>query len=104
MTHSIHLTFDHVYSLNGLEINANCTNLWLGYNYCVAPYPPLSSTTAAPQITSNYSIGTMNTSPLPTGYTPTFYTVAWETAGIPAPTNVANGTRELGPYTNFAQT
>lgn len=96
----IHLnppSFVLTYDIHYPEINVNCTNLWLNYNYCVAPYPPLSSSTIAPTMTSNYSSGVMNSSPLPTAnYTISWYTQSLTAAGVAAPTNVANGTRELG--------
>jgi hypothetical protein len=79
-----------------IELNANCTNLWLGYNYCVAPFPPLQSSSVAPIITTNYSTATLMTIPLNTAsYTPTLITVSLTPAGIPAPTNVADGTRTI---------
>lgn len=78
------------------EVNTNCTNLWLGYNYCVAPYPPLQSSSAVPVVTTNYSTATLMMIPLTTAsYTPTLITVALTPAGIPAPTNVASGTRTI---------
>lgn len=33
------------------EIDANCTNLWLNYYYCVAPFPPFASVTVSLPIT-----------------------------------------------------
>ncbi|KAF9465228.1 hypothetical protein BDZ94DRAFT_1281595 [Collybia nuda] len=77
------------------EIDANCTNLWLGYNYCVAPFPPLVPPTI-PVATTNYSSATIMVIPLSTAsYTPTLTTFDIPTAGIPAPTNIANGTRAV---------
>ncbi|KAH9919519.1 uncharacterized protein B0H18DRAFT_1195558 [Fomitopsis serialis] len=78
------------------EINADCTNLWLAYYYCVAPYPPLASSTAPPIPTGNFSNGGMNHDPLPTAnYTPIWYTMTLDPVGVAVPTNVANGTRTL---------
>ncbi|GJJ07067.1 hypothetical protein Clacol_001266 [Clathrus columnatus] len=75
------------------EVNENCTNLWLGYNYCVAPFPPFSSSSAVAPVTTNFTIGTITSISFPTSYTPTLTTVFLTPAGVPAPTNVANGTR-----------
>jgi LysM repeat protein len=70
--------------------------LRLNYNYCVAPFPALTSTSVSSMPTGNFSSGGMNNSPLPTaGYTPTFYTQTLDPVGIPAPTNLANGTRTI---------
>ena len=78
-----------------IALNANCTNLWLGYYYCVIPYPPLSATSAtAPLITG--TAGSVYAYPIPTAnYTPILYTQVITPAGVPAPTNVANGTRQV---------
>ncbi|KAJ7140505.1 hypothetical protein C8R43DRAFT_588687 [Mycena crocata] len=78
------------------EIDANCTNLWLDYYYCVAPYPPLSSSSAPPIITSNYTSASVFEYPLPTTYTPSMATQILTAAGIPVPTNAAAGTRTVG--------
>ena len=76
-------------------MNANCTNLWLGYYYCVAPYPPFNATSAtAPLITG--TVGSVYAYPIPTAsYTPTLYDQIITPAGVPAPTNVATGTRQV---------
>ncbi|KAG6847464.1 hypothetical protein H0H93_007975 [Arthromyces matolae] len=79
------------------EVNANCTNLWLDYFYCVAPYPPFATVTASPIITANYSSATVMSYTIPTAdYTPTTYLVPLTTAGVAAPTNVAGGTLTVG--------
>jgi len=78
------------------EVDANCTNLWLGYYYCVAPYPPLSTVTSAPLPTTNYTSATIISYPLPTAnYTITYTTSAITAAGVAAPTNIADGTRPV---------
>ncbi|KAI5116230.1 hypothetical protein M0805_001222 [Coniferiporia weirii] len=77
------------------ELNANCTNLWLNYYYCVAPYPPFSSALPTSTIMTNYSSATIMSYTIPTNYTITTYTIPLTTAGVPAPTNVANGTRTV---------
>ncbi|KAK7014296.1 hypothetical protein R3P38DRAFT_3003090 [Favolaschia claudopus] len=77
------------------EIDANCTNLWLNYYYCVAPYPPLSSTSAPPVVTSNYTRASIFTYSLPTSYTPSMVTLTFPTQGAPVPANVATGTRTV---------
>ncbi|KAH0580623.1 hypothetical protein H2248_002112 [Termitomyces sp. 'cryptogamus'] len=78
------------------EIDVNCTNLWLDYYYCVAPFPPFATVTASPIITTNYSSATIVSYTIPTAnYTPTTYLVALTTAGVAAPTNVADGTRTV---------
>ncbi|KAJ6591335.1 hypothetical protein B0H10DRAFT_2233374 [Mycena sp. CBHHK59/15] len=77
------------------EIDANCTNLWLEYYYCVAPYPPLSISAAPPTITTNYTSARIYEYPLPTSYTATMVTVLIPPAGIPVPTNAAAGTRTV---------
>ncbi|KAJ6538819.1 hypothetical protein DFH09DRAFT_71517 [Mycena vulgaris] len=79
------------------EIDGNCTNLWLDYYYCVAPYPPLSASSAPPIITSNYTSATIYQYPLPTlSYTPSMFTQVLTAAGVPVPTNAASGTRTVG--------
>lgn len=75
------------------EVNVNCTNLWLGYYYCVAPFPPFSSSSALPPATTNFTVGTITSISFPSSYTPTATTVFLQGAGVPAPTNIANGTR-----------
>uniref|UniRef100_A0A8H7XNW2 LysM domain-containing protein n=1 Tax=Psilocybe cubensis TaxID=181762 RepID=A0A8H7XNW2_PSICU len=93
LTNSI--TFSDFLTLNP-EVDANCTNLWLGYNYCVAPYPPFSSVTAAPLPTTNYTSATIFSYPIPTAnYTITYTSSRVTPAGVPAPTNIANGTRPV---------
>ncbi|KAG5351398.1 hypothetical protein C0989_006634 [Termitomyces sp. Mn162] len=85
------------------EIDNSCSNLWLDYYYCVAPFPPFASVTASPIITTNYSSATIMSYTIPTAnYTPTTYLVALTTAGVEAPTNVADGTRTVacGNYYN----
>ncbi|EPS96900.1 hypothetical protein FOMPIDRAFT_1018598 [Fomitopsis schrenkii] len=67
----------------------------------VAPYPPLTSTSATPTPTGNYSTGVVNTNPVPTAnYTPIWYTSTFDPVGAAVPTNLANGTRtiECGYY------
>ncbi|KAG6836289.1 hypothetical protein H0H93_009429 [Arthromyces matolae] len=91
------LTLNPVPSSSSPDVNANCTNLWLDYYYCVAPYPPFATVTASPIITANYSSATIISYTIPTAnYTPTTYTVALTTAGVAAPTNVAGGTLTVG--------
>ncbi|KAJ7062147.1 hypothetical protein C8F01DRAFT_986832 [Mycena amicta] len=83
------------YTLNP-QIDTNCTNLWLGYYVCVAPFPPFASNAPPPPVTTNFTSATLMTIPLPTAsYTPTFQTEILTPAGIPAPTNVATGTRTV---------
>ncbi|KAF9559712.1 hypothetical protein CPC08DRAFT_637416, partial [Agrocybe pediades] len=79
------------------EIDEECSNLWLNYNYCVAPYPPFATETAPiTSITANFTSATVISYSIPTaGYTPTFATVTLTPAGVPAPTNVATGTRNV---------
>ncbi|KAH9480415.1 LysM domain-containing protein [Psilocybe cubensis] len=89
------ITFSDFLILNP-EVDANCTNLWLGYNYCVAPYPPLSTITAAPLPTTNYTSATIFSYPVPTAnYTITYTTSRVTAAGVAAPTNIADGTRPV---------
>ena len=78
-----------------IETNANCTNLWLGYYYCVAPYPPFNASSAtAPLITG--TVGSVYAYPIPTAnYTPTLNSQIITPAGVPAPTNVAQGTKQV---------
>ncbi|KAJ7467044.1 hypothetical protein FB451DRAFT_1340517 [Mycena latifolia] len=79
------------------EIDANCTNLWLDYYYCVVPYLPLSSSSAAPVITSNYTSASVFEYPLPTAlYTPSMVPQVLTAAGVPVPTNAASGTWTVG--------
>ncbi|KAF8214838.1 hypothetical protein K438DRAFT_2008959 [Mycena galopus ATCC 62051] len=73
------VTLADLYTMNP-EINANCTNLLAAFYYCVEPYPPLPHTMS----TFSYS------------FPPYTSIVSYETltpAGVPAPTNVAPGTR-----------
>ncbi|KAJ6492288.1 hypothetical protein C8R45DRAFT_990841 [Mycena sanguinolenta] len=87
------VTLTDLYTMNP-EIDANCTNLLAGFYYCVEPYPPFTTvtTTAIATTGTNYSTISFFTYPLPPPSTST----AIETltlAGVPAPTNVAPGTR-----------
>jgi hypothetical protein len=79
-----------------IEINVNCTNLWLGYFYCVSPFPPLSTTDSVTTITTNFTsaIGT-STVAFPTSFTPSSSIAILTPPGVPAPTNVAGGTRTV---------
>jgi hypothetical protein len=78
------------------EVNTNCTNLWAGYTYCVAPYPPLASASVIPLPTAtvNSSSIVMTNVPLP----PPSSTVAYiyPSSHLPAPSNVAPGTIQNG--------
>ncbi|KIJ58950.1 carbohydrate-binding module family 50 protein [Hydnomerulius pinastri MD-312] len=76
------------------EVNSNCTNLWANYNYCVAPYPPLSATPTLPPITNGTLVVTSMA--LPPMITPTLYD--YPTGWLPAPTGVASGTVLNGCY------
>lgn len=76
--------------------DSNCTNLWLGYYYCVAAYPPLQTVTSAPLPTTNYTSATIVTYPIPTAnYTVTYTTSTITAAGVSARTNIADGTRSV---------
>ncbi|KDR74914.1 hypothetical protein GALMADRAFT_123583 [Galerina marginata CBS 339.88] len=85
------ITLDDFITLNP-EIDANCTNLWANYYYCVAPYPPFNQVTSLPTITANSSAATMLTLPLTTATATTPLPFLPSFTGVPAPTNVANGT------------
>ncbi|KAJ6534398.1 hypothetical protein B0H19DRAFT_1185942 [Mycena capillaripes] len=79
------------------EINADCTNLWANYYYCVAPFPPLGSGSTAPIVTTNGTgDGTLTVMSLPTATTPLTTQDLPSVTGVPAPTNVAAGTIETG--------
>lgn len=92
-----HLTLTVFLLIKSLtEIDANCTNLWLDYYYCVAAYPPLTATTSSPAITTNYTSATVYSYPISaTNYTVTYVTSTLTAAGVSAPTNIANGTRSI---------
>ncbi|KAF8908651.1 hypothetical protein CPB84DRAFT_1767170 [Gymnopilus junonius] len=85
------ITLDDFIELNP-EIDANCTNLWASYYYCVAPFPPFNQETPAPSITSNFSTATLGSLPVATATTTTPLPPLPSYSGVPAPTNVANGT------------
>jgi hypothetical protein len=77
------------------EVNTNCTNLWAGYTYCVAPYPPLASALPLdPTPTANSSSIVMTNIPLPPPSPTSSYT--YPTSLAPAPPNVAPGTIQNG--------
>ncbi|KAJ7641875.1 hypothetical protein FB45DRAFT_1125995, partial [Roridomyces roridus] len=88
------------------EINSTCSNLLAGFYYCVEPFPPFVSitTTVLPTSATNFTSITTFSFSLPTLLaTP----LAFETltpAGVPAPTNVAPGTRTAacGYYYNIS--
>ncbi|KAJ7636747.1 hypothetical protein FB45DRAFT_907241 [Roridomyces roridus] len=87
------------------EINSTCGNLLAGFYYCVEPFPPFSTvtTTALPTSATNFtSISTFSFSlPAPT---PTLGFETLTPVGVPAPTNVAPGTRTAacGYYYNIS--
>ncbi|KAJ6503717.1 hypothetical protein C8R45DRAFT_818200, partial [Mycena sanguinolenta] len=87
------VTLADFYTLNP-EINANCTNLLAGFYYCVEPYPPFTTvtTTAIATTATNYSTISFFTYSLPAPSTSTVIETLTP-AGVPAPTNVAPGTR-----------
>ncbi|KAJ6484664.1 hypothetical protein C8R45DRAFT_829713, partial [Mycena sanguinolenta] len=88
------VTLDDLYFMNP-EINGNCTNLLAGFYYCVEPYPAFSTvtTTAIATTGTNYTTGgSMFTYPI-SSYTSTETYQTLTAAGVPAPTNVAPGTR-----------
>ncbi|KAF8816938.1 hypothetical protein BYT27DRAFT_7154018 [Phlegmacium glaucopus] len=90
-----YVTLSDFFTLNP-EINVNCTNLWTGYYYCVAAYPPLQTVTSAPLPTTNYTSATVFSYPIPTAnYTITYTTSTITAAGVSAPTNIAAGTRSV---------
>ncbi|KZT36394.1 hypothetical protein SISSUDRAFT_67888 [Sistotremastrum suecicum HHB10207 ss-3] len=74
-------------------VNYNCSNLVTGNNYCVAPYPPLSSGgVPVPTLSANYSSATIYSSALPTPTSSDYSSISYPSAYIPVPTNVAPGT------------
>ncbi|KAJ7772315.1 hypothetical protein B0H16DRAFT_167863 [Mycena metata] len=86
------ITLDDLITLNP-EINANCTNLWAEYFYCVAAFPPLSATSTVPMVTSNATaVGTLLVMSLTTATTPLTTQNLPSVTGMPAPTHVAAGT------------
>ncbi|KAF7378494.1 hypothetical protein MSAN_00276800 [Mycena sanguinolenta] len=86
------ITLDDFITLNP-EINANCTNLWAEYFYCVAAFPPLSATSTIPMVTSNATaVGTLLVMSLTTATTPLTTQDLPSATGMPAPTNIAAGT------------
>ncbi|KAJ7779318.1 hypothetical protein DFH07DRAFT_910767 [Mycena maculata] len=98
------VTLADLYTMNP-EINANCTNLLAAYYYCVEPYPPFTTVTTtaiAPTGTNYTTISTFSYS-FP-AYTSTASYEILTTAGVPAPTNVAPGTRTAacGYYYNIS--
>ncbi|KAJ7222200.1 hypothetical protein GGX14DRAFT_352573 [Mycena pura] len=90
------ITLDDFITLNP-EIDANCTNLWAEYFYCVAPFPPLSATSTVPMVTSNATaVGTLLVMSLTTATTPLTTQNLASATGIPAPTQIAAGTVTSG--------
>ncbi|KAF7288354.1 hypothetical protein HMN09_01398100 [Mycena chlorophos] len=93
------ITVADLYTINPVyiqEINANCTNLLAGYYYCVEPYPPLATVTGTtlPPVGVNYSTISVYSYTLPPPVTTgTMATETLTPGGVPAPTNVAPGTR-----------
>ncbi|KAJ7616194.1 hypothetical protein DFH06DRAFT_1062606 [Mycena polygramma] len=99
------VTLADLYTMNP-EINANCTNLLADFYYCVEPYPPFSSATTTAIATTGTNGSTISS--FSYSFPPYTSTVSLETltaAGVPAPTNVAPGTRTAacGYYYNIAQ-
>ncbi|KAJ7021251.1 hypothetical protein C8F04DRAFT_271090 [Mycena alexandri] len=99
------VTLADLYTMNP-EINGNCTNLLAGSYYCVEPYPSFSSLTTTAIATSgtNYSAFSTFSYSFPS-YTSTVSLETLTPAGVPAPTNVAPGTRTAacGYYYNIAE-
>lgn len=58
----------------------------------VAPYPPLSATAVGPTVTNNSTNGQIMTLPLTSASTPIPTPFLPSMSGVPAPTNVAEGT------------
>ncbi|KAF8171586.1 hypothetical protein K438DRAFT_1729300 [Mycena galopus ATCC 62051] len=87
------VTLADLYLMNP-EINANCTNLLAAFYYCVEPYPPFTTvtTTALSPTGTNYTTISTFSYSFP-AYTATTSYEILTTAGVPAPTNVAPGTR-----------
>ncbi|KAK0546720.1 hypothetical protein OC846_005150 [Tilletia horrida] len=90
------ISLDDFYTLNPMLNTTNCNNLYLGYYYCVAAYPPLGGS----PVVSVYGNLTTNSSSLITGnatlspYTGPVVTPDYAplSTGLAAPSNVANGT------------
>ncbi|KAJ7465728.1 hypothetical protein FB451DRAFT_423455 [Mycena latifolia] len=99
------VTLADLYTMNP-EINTNCTNLLTASYYCVEPYPPFSSVTTTAIATGGTNYSAFST--FSYSFPPYTSTVSLETltaAGVPAPTNVAPGTRTAacGYYYNIAE-
>ncbi|KAJ7264086.1 hypothetical protein B0H12DRAFT_1217298 [Mycena haematopus] len=97
------VTLADLYTMNP-EINANCTNLLAAFYYCVEPYPPFSTVTTSAIATTGTNYSTMST--FSYSFPTVTSTLSYETltaAGVPAPTNVAPGTRTAacGYYYNI---
>ncbi|KAF7296692.1 hypothetical protein HMN09_01078200 [Mycena chlorophos] len=100
------VTVSDLYTLNP-EINANCTNLLATYYYCVQPYPPFATITTSnwPPTQTNYtSMSIISYSLPPPVTTGVAATETLTPGGVPAPTNVAPGTRTAacGYYYNIS--
>ncbi|KAJ7197999.1 hypothetical protein GGX14DRAFT_374627 [Mycena pura] len=99
------VTLADLYLMNP-EINANCTNLLAAFYYCVEPYPPFSTvTTTASSVPTGTNYTTISTFSYSfPAYTATTSYEILTTAGVPAPTNVAPGTRTAacGYYYNIS--
>ncbi|KZT42302.1 hypothetical protein SISSUDRAFT_1058665 [Sistotremastrum suecicum HHB10207 ss-3] len=86
------ITLDDFLAIN-TGVNYNCSNLVTGSNYCVAPYPPLSSAGGAvPTLTANYTSATIYSSALPTPTSSDVSYIPYPTAYVPVPSNAAPGT------------
>ncbi|KAF9480695.1 hypothetical protein BDN70DRAFT_877257 [Pholiota conissans] len=90
------ITLDDFLTLNP-EVNQNCTNLWADYYYCVAPFPPLTPTTAAPSLTANATSFHFFSSALPTPVTSSEVFIPYPSVTpAPVPSNLAPGSLQFG--------
>ncbi|KAF8204634.1 hypothetical protein BJ912DRAFT_1036734 [Pholiota molesta] len=77
-------------------VNVNCTNLWAGYYYCVAPFPPLTPTSALPSLTANATSFHFFSSALPTAVSSTEVFIPYPSVtSAPIPSNLAPGSLHL---------
>ncbi|KAJ6587482.1 hypothetical protein DFH09DRAFT_1359200 [Mycena vulgaris] len=76
------------------ELNSECTNLWAGYWYCVAAFPPLNAGGPTTTIPNGVGVFTAITVSLPSATPEAPF--QFPTGYLPAPPNLASGSIETG--------
>ncbi|KAJ6533673.1 hypothetical protein B0H19DRAFT_1383637 [Mycena capillaripes] len=87
------VTLDDFVTLNP-ELNPECTNLWAGYWYCVAAFPPLNAGGPTTTLPPGKGVFTTISASLPSATPEAPF--AYPTGGISPPSNLASGSITTG--------